>query len=597
MQSRAEMTRELIKNILMCCIICSITLFVSSRRFVNAEVTPKWLCLMLCLGFMGMVWSVFNHKTSIKNNQSKIVNYLYGTVIVFALTLAIQGIFQYAGVLPSGNYHAVTGSFDNPAGFAAALVCALPLCFLFFTDKTKYLKYAAIAAAALMAIAIFLSGSRAGMVAMAVAMAVWFLAKPRYLPCFQRHGRFRVAKIILLVVLVVLPLILYFFKKDSADGRLLIWRCTLDMVADKPVFGHGHSAFQAKYMLYQAAYLNAHPNSKYAQLADNTIRPFNEYLLILSEYGIVGLSAVALIGFFLVRTYRRKSPPPLEGDRGEAFVALMSLLALSVFSFFSYPFRYPFTWVMLFVILLGFQNPAGFTQGYVRRFIQNLRPAKFWKHSRSIVRVVVFLLSAGLLTYTVMLTRAEITWNRIARQSLAGQTLKVLPEYDKLYPLLGKNGLFLYNHAAELHEAKEYEKSVAVFERCTRYYNDMDVQILLADNYKELGKYPEAEQCLKLAAAMCPARFMPLYELVRLYDAADRKDEALALAKKIIDKDVKIPSHTVTAIKNEMRQLIEAQETSDETESNNPTNNEPINNKTRQGETPEVQPHGAALPP
>ena len=121
--------------------------------------------------------------------------------------------------------------------------------------------------------------------------------------------------------------------------------------------------------------------------------------------------------------------------------------------------------------------------------------------------------------------------------------------------------------------------------------------MLLADNYKELGKYPEAEQCLKLAAAMCPARFMPLYELVKLYDADNRENEALALAKFIIDKDVKIPSHTVTAIKNEMRQLIEAQETSDETESNNPTNNEPINNKTRQGETPEVQPHGAALPP
>jgi tetratricopeptide (TPR) repeat protein len=156
-----------------------------------------------------------------------------------------------------------------------------------------------------------------------------------------------------------------------------------------------------------------------------------------------------------------------------------------------------------------------------------------------------------------MLTRQEITWKRIARFSLGN----VLPEYDKLYWWLGKDGLFLYNHAAELHKAKEFEKSIAVFEQCTRYYNDMDVQMLLASNYKELGKYAEAEKHLKTAAAMCPARFMPLYELVKLYQVTDRRDEALLFAKKIIDKDVKIQSFTVTAIKNEMRQFIETTET------------------------------------
>jgi hypothetical protein len=38
-----------------------------------------------------------------------------------------------------------------------------------------------------------------------------------------------------------------------------------------------------------------------------------------------------------------------------------------------------------------------------------------------------------------------------------------------------------------------------------------------------------------------------------------RMDEAVSLAKIIIDKDVKVPSPTVVAIKNEMRRFIEAQ--------------------------------------
>jgi len=210
----------------------------------------------------------------------------------------------------------------------------------------------------------------------------------------------------------------------------------------------------------------------------------------------------------------------------------------------------------------------------------------------------VLLLSAGLFSYAVILTRAEIKWKRIARLSLSGHTVQVLPEYDQLYQWLGKDGLFLYNHAAELHEAKEYERSIAVFAHCTRYHNDMDVQMLLAYNYKELGRYREAEQHLKLAAAMCPVRFMPLYELAKLYDATDRKGEALVMAKRIIDKDIKVPSLTVTAIKNEMRQLIKVLDTpANEPASVDHTFKPSGDNETRQGETPEVQPNGAALPP
>jgi len=52
----------------------------------------------------------------------------------------------------------------------------------------------------------------------------------------------------------------------------------------------------------------------------------------------------------------------------------------------------------------------------------------------------------------------------------------------------------------------------------------------------------------------------------------NRNDEALTLALKIINKDVKIFSPTVSAIKNEMRQLIKAQETTDMPEIGRVTN-------------------------
>jgi hypothetical protein len=49
---------------------------------------------------------------------------------------------------------------------------------------------------------------------------------------------------------------------------------------------------------------------------------------------------------------------------------------------------------------------------------------------------------------------------------------------------------------------------------------------------------------------------MPLYQLVELYKTTDRPNEAIILAQKILDKEIKIPSSTINAIKNKMNQLI-----------------------------------------
>jgi O-antigen ligase len=124
-----------------------------------------------------------------------------------------------------------------------------------------------LAAVAVIGIAVVLSASRAGIIALFVVVLFFVFYQ------FKIKTRF---KIIILSFSVVLALSgLYFMKKDSADGRLLIWRCTYEMVKDKPLFGYGQGGFKANYMNYQAKYFEEHPNSRYAMLADNVNRPFN----------------------------------------------------------------------------------------------------------------------------------------------------------------------------------------------------------------------------------------------------------------------------------------------------------------------------------
>ena len=54
---------------------------------------------------------------------------------------------------------------------------------------------------------------------------------------------------------------------------------------------------------------------------------------------------------------------------------------------------------------------------------------------------------------------------------------------------------------------------------------------------------------------------------------------------------------SIHAIHNEMQQMIATKETDNEPENDIRAREEPANDETRQGETPEVQPRGEALPP
>lgn len=104
----------------------------------------------------------------------------------------------------------------------------------------------------------------------------------------------------------------------------------MGMIKDSPIYGHGINSFRAHYMDYQANYFEKYPGSSYSMLADNILCPFNEYLTVLINFGFIGLCILLIFMFFLLFCYYKH-------PRDKQWVALLSLLSVSVFSLFSYP--------------------------------------------------------------------------------------------------------------------------------------------------------------------------------------------------------------------------------------------------------------------
>jgi O-antigen ligase len=524
------------KRIFIFTIITVITgsVFLTSGRFVNETNTPKYYFVVISLLVMAAFIAISQNHLNFCTIRSKTI---YWGIIVICFLQACYGLSQFLGWFPSNHSrYTVAGSFDNPVGFAAVLAIGFPIG-LFLLATTKNIeKYLASATLAVIVIAVFFSGSRAGMLAIIISLVSFVLFNPNIMDRLRQYGFYKSLIVLTIICFIPLASILYLQKKDSANGRLLIWKVSTEMIKDKPLFGHGYGAFQAKYMDYQAGYFKINPNSTYSQLADNVKHPFNEFIKVTVEFGMVGLVVVlASILFVLWKIVK-------SGNENQK-LALNGLISFLVFACFSYPLQYISVWILLalyFSVLLQKKETE----------IKNT-PVSI------ITRSVIVLSCTFFIAYTFMQICAEMKWKTIAMNSLNGNTEEMLPEYDKLYStLLKQNPFFLYNYGAELNVAGKFDKSAGILTECKKRFNDYDLQLLLADNYHKKGEPEKAIQTYQHASNMIPCRFLPLYQIFEIYKDCGQMDMAAKYAHEIMNKKVKIPSLTVNSIKEEAEEYL-----------------------------------------
>ena len=502
--------------------LCAGTLLATSDAFIDSRILPKRYAFAFGIAAILTVATIADH-TDRDRFRKQAAQHCVVIIGAVCLIEAVIGMLQFVQLWPAYGKFRVTGTFDNPAGFAAALCCGLPFILSFLNEERRAMRYSAVAATIPVVVGIVLSGSRTGMLCGAIVLAV------RVYGTLGRRRRLR-RSVPLLALLLLAGL--YLLKKDSADGRLLVWRCSLEMIIDKTLFGNGPGGFTAEYMNYQADYFRTHPDSPYAQLADSVHHPFNEYLLAAVDYGCLGLLVLIVSGAAIVRRYSRAAGEgPLIRASGSC------LLAIGVFAIFSYPFFYPFTWAMaLFSLWIVFGRPG---------------------LSRRLPRCLAVGAAATLCVFALRDMRNQYAWQRADRMATVGNPTNALPLYEKWYPKLARDRYFLYNYAYVLNEAGEYAESLAVAEACSERWADYHVELLRGEAAFKVERYGEAERHFAQAARMCPSRFMPLYKLVTIYQATERKNKVYDLAKRILAKEVKIPSATVTAIRHEMRRIVD----------------------------------------
>lgn len=333
--------------------------------------------------------------------------------------------------------------------------------------------------------------------------------------------------------------VLYKIRPDSANGRLLIWEVCSEMIKDKPLLGFGPGGFQENYMGYQAEYFLTNPSSPYAQLASNIQHPMNLFVKMGVEFGIVGLMLlIAFICYACWIAYR------YSGDYRS--LVLSAFASIVVWGMFSYPERYPTTWFILaiytFYALKEYRLKCT-APGYTRVFL----------------RSACAMLSVWGIIMVYRQTDAQIKWKDAVSVWDEQPPNSYLKQYRELFPLLKRNPYFLYNYAAVLNNAGEWQQSQDILTLYQRYFYDYDLLLMQGDNAWHLQEYERAESLFGQAANMIPCRFMPLYKLFEMHISTGNTGKAREIAEEITRKTIKVPSSTVISIRRKAIEYLRSE--------------------------------------
>jgi O-antigen ligase len=254
---------------------------------------------------------------------------------------SVNAVYGLLFVEPAGTAEAtrLAGGLGNPNELATILVVALTLALglAAVLRGSPVLRLLAFGAVAICAAGIFLTGSRGGLVALAVAMLAFLLTGSRF------RGR-----LLLVAIALAFATIGYYNSiaspetrerltdVESGSGRTDLWEIGWRMVEDQPVRGVGGGNFETvspNYLLQPGAIERA----EFFISSDPKVA-HNSYLEIWAELGAVGLFLFLFILAFgfasahnAMRAFARQGDERMETMSRAVLVAFAAVMAADFF--------------------------------------------------------------------------------------------------------------------------------------------------------------------------------------------------------------------------------------------------------------------------
>ena len=427
-------------------------------------------------------------------SSGRIITWL---LIAFGVKEAVLGLLQVYGYEPSNHsLYALTGSFYNPGPYSGFLAMCLPLALHEWLEGKRIWKHLALVAWVLMLVVLPSGMSRTAWLAAIVASCyVWVM--------YYRDRLYRFRKVFWAggLLLVLLSIGAYHWKKDSADGRLLMWKVAGQAVMEHPWQGVGWECVAGAYGDAQERYFASGAATEQEEhVAGAPEYVFNEYLQVAMAWGVPALCGILLVVTVLFSW----------GHRSRVYGVCGALLSLAVFSFSSYPFQF-----MEFIVAF-----------------------------------------VGLLVACLLVLRN--VYLQVLAWAIGIGVCLYLYDYREEHPMLKAHPMFERAHA--LHKAGEWEASTEMLKETMRISSDALVLNIIGKNCQAMGQYQEAEHWFIRSTHRLPNRIYPYYLLAKLYAEHPEvfsKEKLEWAVRMVLEKDAKVESTAIRQMREEVRVMLD----------------------------------------
>jgi len=277
-------------------------------------------------------------------------------------------------------------------------------------------------------------------------------------------------------------------RRDTVKARIVNWENTWEMAKDHFFFGVGIE----NYKIHYPRYSHKIERSLHMSLEGGEKRTHNDYLQILSELGIFGLSIylwmVATFFYMIWHTLKKSDNNDIN------FLALgisIGLFAFLIHSFFSFPNRKPVP--MLFSFLFFGINAILYSEvKKVKPFIIDLKD----KRSQYLIKPILvgsFILLLFVIIWNVRFITADYHYKRFLAYSELQKNAFAYQEAEKminLYPYFYK---YWIAWGAINSKLGKYDEAIAINNRALKY-DPYRFQLLInqGGNYLYKGQYEKA---------------------------------------------------------------------------------------------------------
>jgi len=459
--------------------------------------------------------------------------------IATGAVMSVHGMFQYAGY-DFAVFDSVADKFRvfSTAGSPASLAGWLAACFLLtigFASVSKSKPSVLLCIpASFMAVCVFLTGSRSGMIALASGLiftTVLLAAGLRgALPGLVRTIAFTAALSCILIIagkIVLAPsansargrnIVAAYsteFKSGSVKQRTFTLMCAADMFETHPAIGSGPGSFTVLYPLAQMKMLRDPDIArKYSRVVTNRIatHAHNEYAEISVEAGALGLLCFLAVIIFAVRHIARLAGNNHDNDANMALriFAGGAFAAMCVQAAFEFSLHDPMTALAFWGVLGIACAPAS-------------RGNKIAVNGIHLVVAVAAVAAAFYAPRPVFAMLRMMDASAAASRGRMEQALQLMSDARSLDSASPE---VLIGSAAASRMHGDMDNAISYINDAKKFSNSPELYAVAGRTYAVAGRAAEAENAFLTAIAIDPWKPVSWFNLSQLYQHTGKYKEA-----------------------------------------------------------------------